>query len=152
MRTVGCGWFLTAVLIVGLGGCGTHKSNLPDLVPVQGTVTIDEKPLSGTVVTFIPSGATRGAGGAGYTDTDGKYELRYQAGQKGTAAGEYRVVLAKFVMPDGSDLPPNSSVGPMDSPAKQVLPIRYSDAEQTTLTASVAPAGGTVDFHLKSKP
>ena len=43
--------------------------------------------------------------------------------------GEYRVVITKMVMPDGSDFLP-SAVPPIDSPAKQVLPAKYSVARQ----------------------
>lgn len=152
MRKSGIGWLLVGLLVGATVGCGGRKSNHPPLVPVSGTVTMDDKPLSGAIVTFVPSGSTRGDGANGFTDASGKYELVYRGNDKGVPTGEYRVVVTKLLMPDGSDFPIDSEVSPMDSPAKQVLPVRYSDVDQTTLTANVPEAGGTIDFPLKSKP
>ena len=90
-------------------------------MPVSGTVTLDGKPLSGVMVSFIPTGSTRGTGAGGYTDKAGKYELTATHGGKGTPVGEYRVLAAKLVMPDGSDFPVGSNIPPIDSPAKQVF-------------------------------
>lgn len=143
-----------ASLILGLltllaAGCGGKDPNLPELVPVGGTVIMDGKALSGTSVSFVPDGSTRGSGANGYTDQNGKYELSSPHLGPGAPAGDYRVVLRKLVMPDGSDFPADSEVAPMDSPARQVLPARYSDDNRTELTATVPEGGGTIDFPLQ---
>ncbi|MCP4592521.1 MAG: DUF4198 domain-containing protein, partial [bacterium] len=134
-------------------GCGGRDPNLPKLVPVEGTITLDGKPASGTSVTFLPTGTTRGNGAVGYTDAEGKYKLSDpRDGSEGVPVGEYRVMCNKLVMPDGTDLPMNSDIPPMDSPAREVLPVNYSDMEMSELTFTVPEAGGTADFDLKSKP
>jgi hypothetical protein len=131
-------------------GCG-QDANAPKLVPVSGTVTLDDKPLSGAVLTFTPTGDTRGGGATGRTGPDGKYTLKEPRGGSGAVAGAYKVVISKRVMPDGSDVPADYNVPEMDSPARETLPAHYSSPEQTTLIKTVPPEGGTVDFALKGR-
>lgn len=135
-----------------VAGCGGSSSNQPKLVPVTGTVTLDGKPLSGVSVSLIPTGATRGTGASGYTNAAGRYEITASHGGRGSPVGEYRVVAAKLVMPDGSDFPINSNIVPIDSPAKQILPLCYSHPQHTVLKATVQDGPNTIDFPLSSKP
>ncbi len=135
---------IAGLMVLGLGGC----SKDPKLVPVTGTVTLDKKPLSGALVTFVPMGSTPGTGSFGRTKADGTYQLVAYRGGAGAVAGQYKVTISKRVMADGSDLPENSEVPPIEAQARETLP-QYSDADQTTLTATVPPAGGTIDFPLK---
>jgi len=145
--------FLLVCLGVVVVGCGGRDPNLPELVPVSGTVTMDGRPLSGAWLSFVPVGSTRGRGARAASDKDGKYELISRSGEPGAPVGEYRVVILKMVMPDGSDFPMDSGLSPIDSPAEQVLPERYSSDTQSTLKATV-PAGGSssIDFALTSEP
>jgi hypothetical protein len=143
---------LLVLFTAALTACSGRNSGLPQLVPVSGTVTLDQEPLSGAMVAFIPSGNTRGQGATGYTDEQGRYELRAADGREGAPAGEYRVIVTKLVMPDGSDFPIDAGIAPMDSPARQILPARYSDDRQTILTAVVPERGGTADVPLVSEP
>ena len=129
-------------------GCGGPSSG-PSLVPVRGTVTLNDRPLSCAVVTFIPTGSTRGGMATGRTGPDGTYTLRSREGA-GALPGEYRVVISKRVMPDGSDVPADDTTPPMDSPARESLPA-YSDANRPILTAIVPDNGGTIDFPLGSR-
>lgn len=140
-------WILAFTTAAGIG-CGGPDPKLPRLVPASGRVTLAGKPLAGALVTFTPTGSTRGSPAEGRTDQQGRYELACQHG-RGAAPGSYRVTIMKLVMPDGSDYVPEAGVGPADSPARQMLPPRYSDLQRTTLTASI-PEGGssTLDFAL----
>lgn len=148
------GYMVCFALAVLLTGCGTTASNQPPLMPVSGTVTLDGKPISGVAISFIPIGATHSTGASGYTDNAGRYKIMATRGGTGTPVGEYRVVAIKWVMPDGSDFPTNSKVGPMNikSPAKQVLPAKYSAWDQPILKATVRDGANTIDFLLFSKP
>ena len=148
--------------VVGLGigvlllsfavGCGGGRdSSMPDLVPVSGTVTLDGKPLSGAMVTFLPVGATRGRSCYGVTGADGRYELMESEKNKGAPVGEFTVLCNKWVMPDGSDLPKDSQVSAMESGARELLPPQYSEDGTSQLKATVPAGGGTVDFPLTSK-
>jgi len=140
------------LLVIVTVGCGGTNANLPPLVPVSGTVTLDGELLCGAVVRFVPVGSTRGTGAGGHTDESGKYELVSRHGGNGAAVGEYRVVITKLVMPDGSDFPLDSEVPPIESPAKDILPPAYHDMKQTPLKATVPEGGTTVDFALFSTP
>lgn len=131
-----------------VGGCGGPDLNFPDLVPVDGTITQDGQPLAKVRVSFIPTGDTRGQGAMGSTDDQGHYSLATQHGE-GAPVGQYKVVLSKLVMPDGSDYEPQPDEGPMDSPAREVLPPRYSNPEVSELTAAVPEGGTTVDFQVE---
>ena len=111
-------------------------------VEVTGTVTLDGKLASDVQVMFIADGDTPGNGGSGRTDADGRYTLQNHQGDPGVAPGKYRVVLNRLLTPDGSPLSPDSNVGPMDSPARETLPPRYSAPDRTILRAIVPAQGG----------
>ena len=134
-----------------LTGCGI-KSNGPPLMPVSGTVTLDGKPLPGATILFIPTGSTHGTSSGGRTDSAGRYELTATHSGKGAPVGQHKVVASKLVMPDGSDMPVNTKVGPIDSPARESLPAKYSAIDRTVLTAAVRDGVNTIDFPLSSKP
>ena len=53
---------------------GCTKSN-PQLVPIDGQVTMDGAPLADHVVTFTPVGDTKGSGALGSTDDTGRFSL-----------------------------------------------------------------------------
>lgn len=142
---------MTAILVVMvpcvLAGCGGRDANLPKLEPVSGTVTLDGQPLSGAVVQFVPVGTTRGSGASAVTGTDGTYSLKSPEGDAGVPAGEYRVVISKEAMPDGSD--PPAGVPPADSGAQETLPPKYSDYERSEIKKTVFEGGGTIDIEMK---
>jgi hypothetical protein len=143
---------LQLLVVAMLTGCGGKDANLPKLVAVTGTVTFDGKPLSSAVVSFFPIGSTRGTGSTGYTDKSGKYEISSRQGGKGAPVGDFKVVIAKLVMPDGSDFPVNSDKRPMESGARQILPAKYSDWAATELKATVHDGDNVIDLPLHSKP
>jgi len=122
------------------------------LAPVSGTVTLDDKPLVGAAVTFLPIGTTKGRICYGVTDQNGRYELAMDGQYKGAPAGQFLVLCNKWVMPDGSDIPPDSKLSAVELGAKELLPPRYSQEETSELRATVPPNGGTFDFKLTSRP
>jgi len=147
MRCLELGWLST--LLAACVGCG-GGANLPDTVPVSGKVALNGKPLTNASVTFIPAGITRGEGGFGTTDQEGRYELTYLRGSSGVPVGEYRVVINKRVMPDGSDADEGPDVAPIESQARELLHPKYSNEQHTTLSATVPEGGGSVDFNLST--
>lgn len=147
MRCVEIGWVVA--LLAAIVGCG-GSANLPDTVPVSGRVTLNGKPLTTASVTFIPTGMTRGEGGFGTTDQEGCYELTYLRGSVGVPVGEYRVVINKRVMPDGSDADEGPDVAPIESQARELLHPKYSNEQHSTLSATVPEGGGSVDFELST--
>jgi hypothetical protein len=145
-----------AALILGLTGCGGGGRSAAGLklVPVSGTVTLDDKPAPDVSVMFFPLGSAPGLTYYGNTDQNGRYQLVAgvgKTGSKGAPAGEYRVTCSKFVMPDGSLFRSNGNESPEMAGAKELLPPRYSSQMQTELKATVPAGGGPCNFDLKSK-
>lgn len=142
--------FLTFVLgaaLVTMAGCG--KGGAGDLLPVTGTVTLDNNPVGNATVTFQPEGDTKGHGGSATTDAGGKYEVTIPQGKKGLVAGKYKVVISRRLNPDGTVPPANEP--PIESKARETLPPRYSSPEQSELSAEVTPgATRAYDFALRS--
>lgn len=132
-------WHL-GLLLVLLAGCG-KDANLPEELPVSGTVKLNDQPLTGAVITFIPIGETRGTGATARTGADGSYQLR-------TPEGKYHVLISKLRMPDGSDFPIGTDLAPIDSGAKEILP-GYNDPEQPRLSATVPGPDGKLNFSLR---
>lgn len=127
----------------------------PPLVPAAGTVTLDGKPLAAADVMLIPQGETKGNGGVGRTDPAGKFELVQSDNRqrKGIPTGEYKVILSKYIKPDGTDYIPDPNAGPIDTGGfKELLPAVYTDQEHAKLTANIPPEGTkTLEFKLSSK-
>ena len=123
---------LATMLLVALAplfvvGCG--KGDMPDIGPVSGVVTLDSKPLVGTMVLFRPEA---GRQSSARTDENGRYELKYIRDVMGAVVGSHKVIIR---------------TANEDSSAER-LPPRYN--RQTTLTAEVTPEANTIDFSLKS--
>jgi hypothetical protein len=134
-----------AILTLGLVGCGSGTG-----IAVTGTVTLDGEVLPGALVTFRPADQkTEGLGGAGTTGPDGKYTLRDARSGGGLAPGQYKVSISRRLRPDGSVPPPD--VPPIESDARETLPPRYSDPQQSSLRANVSKEQTSYDFPLKQK-
>jgi hypothetical protein len=140
---------LVAALVGIFSGC-TGDAARTDLVPVTGTVTMDGQPLAGANLTFLPMSAEGGQGGTATTDSAGKYEAAHFRDGKGLAPGEYKVVVNKLVMQDGSPIPAGTQSA-AELATKEAIPPQYSDYNTPTLKASVAAGGKPIDFALTSK-
>lgn len=138
---------LAVWLVFPLGGC--RKSDMPRLVAVSGVVQFDGKPLARILVDYVPVGKTPGIGGAGITDSNGRYELKTRSVHLGVPPGEYRVTCRQ--LPPVSATPEAvEGVSLTMAETKQSLPAKYHDAEKSILSAIVPNDGGKVDFDLKS--
>src|SRR5262249_41925491 len=130
-------WCGLLILAAPAGGC--QRRPTWDLVPVEGTVTKDGRPLAGIEVTYWADVAagTRGPRTSGFTDDAGHYELRTDKGGRGAAIGQYRVCL---LVPSAPSLVPSNTahtqqanlpkvVKPPEPNAVQLLPA-YSRFEE----------------------
>lgn len=131
MSCVLCGVLIAAV------GCGRSRPNVP-FGTVQGTVTLDGKPLAGAAVTFEPE-----VGRPSYATTgeSGEYSLMYRGNPWGAIVGHHRVRITTEALIEDS---PES--GPKI--VKERLPKRYHS--ESTLTAEVATGKNVIDFALTS--
>lgn len=142
---------LQTAAVVCLLTCGCSKGgpgapNIKEL-PVKGTVTLDGQPLAGAEVVFMTAEPV--AAFAAKTKDDGSYQLQTIAGREAACQGTCKVTISRMIKPDGSLLGPDET--PANAGAAEQLPAKYSQYSQTTLSATVAAEGATVDFALTSK-
>lgn len=108
---------------------------------VEGTITLDGKPIPAGAIQFFPLDGQGQSAGA--TFNAGRYRLE-------SSPGVMRVVInaPTVVGQKKQDRSPNS---PMVDDVQEGLPIRYSDLEQSELRATIE-RGKTnhVDFPLQS--
>ena len=144
--------FRYAWIALLLAGCGAATTSPDvDLVPVTGTVTLDGKPVANATVLFNPLQGTKGTGGYGVTDAEGKFTLKHRSEKEGCEAGEYGVTFTKITQPDGSPLPPNAdraTVGMVEQ-----IPAAYVQFDPNAVVeqVKVAKPSTTVEFRLDSK-
>jgi hypothetical protein len=148
------GSIFAALLVCGLG---CSKS---DLVPVAGTVLLDDQPLANARVSLVPQDGA-GVPAQAMTDGEGRFTIATHAQGDGAAAGEYRVVITKLEATYGRPLPTSDDAmetlvkGQQEKAkhglpvAKSLVPVIYTDAARTPLRLT-APADGPVTLQLSS--
>jgi len=140
-------WFTVAgvVLAIGCGGKGGP------VLPVNGIVTMDDKPLDEATVTFHPE--EQGiASGTARTGSDGKFVIKGVKGANGLAPGKYKVTVSKMKLPGGGgpdDPPPVAAVTEAD--IQNDLPAIYSHPAHTILAYTVTGDGKPIEIKLDSK-
>ena len=139
---------LFAAGLLSLSGC--EKSLGGNLVPVTGTVKMDGQPLAGASVTFLGVSGTPGLGGSGIADETGKFEISHFRAGKGLEPGEYKVVINKLVMADGSPIP-TGTASAAELNTKDLVPKRYSDFSATTLLKTVGSDNAPVSLDNESR-
>lgn len=88
---------------VCLAGCS--RSDLPELAPVTGLVTLNGEPLSNAIVTFTPTAARPSVG---ETDESGRFELMYLPEVDGALLGEHKVTVRLIQDEEADNLPEGS--------------------------------------------
>jgi hypothetical protein len=135
--------WLASVLMVAVGvvaGCGGSGA----LVPVEGKVTLNNKPLAGASVMFSQSRPNLPGPFVGETDAEGRFQLGpSNSAGGGAAVGEYIVVITTVKQAPGGmeDSPPPTQ--------QEVVPMKYRDGTERF----AVPSGGTKDanFDLKGR-
>lgn len=115
---------LFALLFVITGCSRNSKPELPQLVPVQGTVMVNGKPTAAVGLILSPLSDQPEA--RGFTDENGHFEMKYRGETPGAAPGKYRIQL---------------NVETADGPSAFV-PQKYLDGT-SPLTIDVPPEGLT---------
>jgi hypothetical protein len=134
-----------------LSGC----SKTQERRVVTGLVTLNDQPLAGATVKFIPAkpeAETPAALFGAVTDSSGRYRA---AGRPGT----FKVVVLKWERKDGAAIDPNQddslqeewqAEADPNSPYRTAIPTNYTLANQTPFTSAVEEGATTIDLPLKT--
>jgi hypothetical protein len=151
-RTILCG-----LLALAAAAEGCQRGKPWDLVPVEGTVTKNGRPLANIEVVFLADAdaGTRGPRTSGTTDEAGRYRLRTDGGDTGAVVGKHRVILRDFeatrkqLVRSFRDKQRREPVRPSPEMAKRLeeelknsadaprVPPRYERIDETPLRADV---------------
>lgn len=149
------GGVLVMMAVTGCGGSG------PELVPVEGTLTLDGKPLAHKTVFFAPLDDTPGHGAGGSSNAEGEYTLKAVVpgatrDYSGIPPGRYRVTVFEPMFPidtlmedEGDE--PVVAVGPGAATRRPDLPRVYG-SDRSPLVYEVPSSGGVIDVALHSNP
>jgi len=118
---------------------------------VSGLVTLDDKPLAGASVLFMP--VEGGVPGRAATKEDGSFSLSTFEEQDGALVGRHRVAVSKFET-TGFAAGPDGLSGMLDGRQIRttwVTPERYGSPTTSGLEASVERRGrNAFEFRLRS--
>jgi hypothetical protein len=128
-------------LVSGCGGSGDRQ-------PVEGTVTLNGKPVDGGMILFLPAEDNKGDAGkfnkAHATIRDGKYALEAADGPN---TGKYKVQIV-WNRKTGKQVPGD---GPnMIDETEQVVPLIYN--AQSTVVVDIKSGKNTFNYELKGAP
>jgi len=148
---------LSLVPVGVLIGCGGDETARFKLVPVIGTVTLNNKPMEGAEVSFAPD--TENAAptpGSDITGPEGNYKVFFR-GRAGLSPGKYKVIVTKTVLPGGASAAGSEEDRDMylesfRDPRGRSRPGDKGPTEiRGEFDAEVPPGGGTLDFDVKAK-
>jgi hypothetical protein len=120
--------FLATILGI-CAGCSSHGPDMPELGEVQGSITLDGKPLDGVSIYFKPDVGRQSIAKA---DANGNYEAQYLLDAKGVKVGPCSITVEWA--PDDS--------GP-------AIPAKYG--YKSELTFDVKSGKNTFDIEMKSE-
>ncbi|MDR1384669.1 MAG: carboxypeptidase-like regulatory domain-containing protein [Planctomycetaceae bacterium] len=144
--------FNNTVMLLLLSLCGlgcNHESQLYGLVPVEGIVYYDGKPLDGAVVNFIPNHPDQRSA-VGTTDATGKFVLMTLNPNDGAAPGEYQVTVSKMSGTGWEVSMTEQQSAKSKDDIKPLLPVKYSIPAKSGLTA-IVPVQGVKDLKFELK-
>jgi hypothetical protein len=128
------------VCAVAAAGCGGGAGDRPELVDVEGVVTLDGTPLPEASVVFIPE---NGPPSYGLTDENGEYSLSHSDDADGAMIGKHKVRIFTFREAEEDE------EGNRTERVPERVPEKYNT--RTELTAEIGPdSDEPVNFDLKS--
>lgn len=128
-------WFVVCVAVIFLAGCGGSG----DLVPVEGLVTLNGRPLADASVTLTPVRAIDPGPFVGKTDAEGRFVLSPPGSERGgVAVGEYFLYITTVEpVPDADEFTPAPT-------QREIVPPQYSSGAMRF----EVPPGGNADVRF----
>lgn len=121
--------FLVCVLLAllnGVVGCNSGEKIVP--WPVQGSVTMQGKPVAEARITLYSVSPSSKVRPIGITDSQGKFQLTTLAVNDGAPAGDYIVTVERPALAD--DAGEKARIGPNELPSKfanaATSPLRFT--------------------------
>jgi hypothetical protein len=147
MQSYGCCRPVAVVAVLcclGCGGSDRSKAKRPKVVPADGVITYQGKPLDGATIVLSPTGDGK-TGASAMSDVEGKFQLSAFPPDMGAVPGEYKVGVSKqsvVVMPEP---PPGMHAEDMPRPPKPkaLIPDKFANPEKSGLKTTVPEAGST---------
>lgn len=138
-----------SLMLMGCGGGAEYDG--PPRAAVHGTVSLDDQPVTGGLISFIPESPDGQRAGAAISG--GEYSIR--EGQ-GPLPGKYRVEItwkhsaaaATITGPDGEDEGTDEDAE-LEAPPEEKIPPQYNS--ESTLTAELVAGDNERDFTLTSR-
>ena len=141
----------SCLLLAASTGCGSgyQTGDIEAVVPVNGTLTFQGKPLENYQVVFMPLDGRRVA--TGVTDANGNFKMGTNTAGDGAPPGKCEVAV-QFAPPDMGQ-PGNEVI--IDNPAKLPkpkvkIPTKYGDPKKSGITQEV-PSSGLKDLKIDLK-
>jgi len=137
--------FLAVIALIQ--GCGDDVAAPPrELGKVNGTVTLDGRPLTGVEIIFSPDEG--GGSSAGVTDDQGNFSLEYSGGGRiGAVVGSHTIAFRD----DSEEFDANGEPLPGGGPGGMgSIPEKYVEG-MSTIKREVAPGEQSIILELTSK-
>jgi hypothetical protein len=112
------------LIVLTFLGCGRSG---PEIASVEGTVTMDGKPLPRASVVFVPE---QGRPSGAMTDEEGRFVLNFTQGRRGAIPGKNKVKISTAADPS------ETRDGQPILATPEMVPMRYN--AQTELVYDVA--------------
>jgi hypothetical protein len=144
-----------------LAGCSGRDDKL---VPIEGIVKLNGKPLAGVNVYLVPEGLT-GRAASARTGEDGSFQLN-TSGKDGIARGSYKVLVKREAPPtetaEGAGTADDLAKYEMAAKQKMAtrtgpdgavsIPPEYGRISTTPLRCVIEPGSNRLEFDLRSPP
>jgi hypothetical protein len=143
---------LGGLALMGLVGCDSadHGTVIEKVVPAEGTLTYQGRPLEGYQVTLLPTDGRRPA--VGVSDAQGRFRLGTNTEGDGAPPGKHPAAIV-WIPPRPAGEPGQEVI--IDNPAqlpkpKVKIPDKYGDPKTSGLEIEIPP-GGTKELKIDLK-
>lgn len=143
-------------LLLSMSVCLVLGCSGKAMLPVEGTITLDGKPLDGAAISFVPAEGGRPC--SGQTDAQGHFTLASYVAGDGVPPGEYKVTVVKLDARRQAEAAPveegaadqQQVMGNIEQAVKFLTPLKYSSPATTDLKVDVTSGMEPVQIDLKS--
>jgi hypothetical protein len=143
-----------SLAIIVFEGCSTQDPRAKNLVPAQGVVLLDGKPLPEASLVFTPTeGNTYSIAGSAYSLKNGTFRLTTYLAADGIHPGYYNVTVFKeeSIMPISPEkiAELEAEEKPLPEPiVKSLIPAKYNSAETSNLSVEI-PKNGNKNIRIE---